>query len=45
LAKKIDLETKFSSWISNDKKRKAKYGQTLDYIKDYYDGTNSTVKK
>jgi hypothetical protein len=42
--KKIDLETKFSSWISNDKKRKAKYGQTLDYIKDYYDGTNSTVK-
>ena len=43
-SKKIDLETKFSSWISNDKKRKAKYGQTLDYIKDYYDGTNSTVK-
>jgi hypothetical protein len=42
--KKIDLETKFSSWISNDKKRKAKYGQTLDYIKDYYVGTNSTVK-
>ncbi|CAI8360223.1 MAG: Dipeptidyl-peptidase 7 [Owenweeksia sp. TMED14] len=42
--KKFDLEIKFTNWISENPKRQEKYGETLNLMRDFYNGTNSTVK-
>lgn len=42
--KKADLESRFVNWVSKDQKRKSEYGETLSLLKEYYSGSDSTVK-
>jgi hypothetical protein len=42
--KKAELENRFSKWVSEDPARKAKYGDCIKMISDYYAATDATVK-
>ncbi|SHF52136.1 dipeptidyl-peptidase 7. Serine peptidase. MEROPS family S46 [Mariniphaga anaerophila] len=39
VAKKKDLETKFTQWVNADDSRKQKYGEALESIKEAYENT------
>ena len=42
--KKKKLEEQFTRWVNEKAERKAKYGDALPMIKEYYDATNPTAK-
>jgi len=43
-SQKQELENEFTAWVESDADRKAKYGEALGMIADYYKATDATEK-